>query len=70
MTTNLEITGMSCQNCVGHVTRALESLPGVSSVDVSLEGGRAVVEYDDTRVSVQRMIEAVEEEGYEARAGA
>ena len=37
MTKELHIEGMMCQNCVKHVTKALESIDGVSEVNVSLE---------------------------------
>jgi uncharacterized membrane protein YraQ (UPF0718 family)/copper chaperone CopZ len=43
--TSLEIPieGMTCQNCVRHVETALRATEGVTSVEVALEPGRAVV---------------------------
>lgn len=41
MHTTLKIDGMHCEHCVAAVTKALESLPGVSAVQVSLERGEA-----------------------------
>ncbi|MEE2873964.1 MAG: heavy metal-associated domain-containing protein [Candidatus Latescibacterota bacterium] len=38
------IEGMSCENCVGHAREALATLPGVVSVEVSLEPGEARIE--------------------------
>ena len=64
----LDVQGMSCGACVGHVTRALEGLDGVQSALVSLEERRAVVTYDPARVQMAQMVEAVAEEGYEASA--
>jgi len=64
----LDVQGMSCGACVGHVTRALEGLDGVQSALVSLEEHRAVVTYDPARVQMAQMVEAVAEEGYEASA--
>ncbi len=43
METVLKIEGMMCQHCVAHVKKALESVPGVTSAEVSLEENRAVV---------------------------
>lgn len=40
----ISITGMHCQHCSAAVTKALEALPGVSSVSVSLEQGQAVLD--------------------------
>ena len=31
------VTGLSCQNCVNHVTEALSALAGVTAVSVELE---------------------------------
>ena len=64
MTTELKIEGMSCQMCVGHVTRALAEVPGVTATSVDLEGGNATVQHHGADAAM--MIAAVEEEGYEA----
>ncbi|RIH85555.1 Copper chaperone CopZ [Meiothermus luteus] len=60
----LKIEGMSCNNCVRHVTEALKKVAGVERVEVSLEEGRATV---SGSAPVEKLIEAVEEEGYTAR---
>ena len=65
-TTNLNIKGMMCDACAGHVTRALLGLPGVEKADVSLADSAATVTYDPARVSLEQMAEAVADEGYEA----
>jgi len=62
-TTTLKVTGMTCNHCVMAVTKALNSVPGVESADVSLAKAQAVVQGDADR---QAMITAVKEEGYEA----
>lgn len=62
----LNVEGMSCGACVGHVTRALQSLAGVQSAEVSLQDKKAVVIYDAAQIQAAQMIEAVAEEGYEA----
>ncbi len=65
MKTILNVTGMSCQHCVRAVKEALEGMDGVNTVDVSLEANTATVEHDSA-VTVDAMIAAVVEEGYEA----
>jgi len=62
MTTTLQISGMMCEACVGHVSRALQNIEGVRDVQVDLEAKRAIVEHDGA--SIDAMREAVEEEGY------
>jgi copper chaperone len=61
----LDVKGMTCGHCKASVTGALEELDGVKSVKVDLEGGKADVEYDESKVSVEQMKEAVEEQGYD-----
>jgi copper ion binding protein len=62
----LEISGMTCDHCVQHVTQALGALRGVRRVDVRLQEGRATVNAQSD-VYVEHLIEAVEEAGYQAR---
>jgi copper ion binding protein len=60
-----EIEGMSCQHCVKAVRNALAELPGVSVDDVSIGG--ATVEFDPTASSVDSVVDAIADAGYEAR---
>ena len=60
----LSVEGMMCQNCVKHVTHALEGIPGVSDVNVSLEEKKATASVPDS-VSDGDLKAAVQEAGYE-----
>ena len=66
MKTILKIEGMTCAHCVQHTKKALESVAGVKSADVSLQGKSAAVEHGD-EVSLASLKAAVEEAGYEVR---
>ena len=63
-TTILKVTGMMCEACVGHVTKALQSVPGVSNVAVDLAQGRATVQHE--AVNPSALVQAVDDDGYEA----
>lgn len=65
-TATITIEGMSCGHCVASVTEGLNSLPGVQHVEVSLETGQAVVEYDEARLDPQSIKAKVAELGYQA----
>jgi len=65
--TTLKIDGMSCEHCVKTVTKALEDLDGVKKAKVNLKRGEAKVTYDSDKVSVDELIAAVIEAGYEAK---
>ena len=43
MTKVIKVEGMMCMHCVAHVKEALESLKGVTNVEVSLENNEAVI---------------------------
>jgi len=59
----VKIDGMSCQNCVRHVTEALEEIPGVGSVSVSLEESQAVVESEGS-IGEDQINAVIDEAGY------
>lgn len=63
----IHIDGMTCNGCVKGVVRALEALP-VADVAVSLEDKRATLQYDDSQTSVEALIEAIENAGFDAHA--
>ena len=64
MKKELMIEGMMCQNCVKHVTHALEGISGESHVQVSLEDKKATVEVPES-VTNETLKVAVTEAGYE-----
>ncbi len=61
---NISIEGMSCSHCQNAVSKAIESLAGVSKVEVSLENKTAVVSFDETVLTPTAIIASVEDEGY------
>lgn len=62
----LHVEGMMCQNCVSHVKKGLERVEGVEEAQVDLEGKSATVKLS-ADVPDQTLIDAVVEEGYEAK---
>ncbi len=64
MIQTISVTGMTCQNCVRHVSQALSALPGVRSANVDLEAGSARLE-TDRPISDGELRAALDEAGYE-----
>ena len=60
----IDVGGMSCQHCVAAVKEKLASFPGVSSVEVSLTPGQAVVVGQNLNPAALRS--AIEELGFDA----
>ena len=63
MKKEIKIEGMMCQNCVKHVTKALENIDGVEEVKVSLENKNAIIEAS-SNISDKTIKDAVDEAGY------
>jgi len=60
------VTGMTCAACQARVQRALVAEPGVIDASVNLLTNSAAVQYDPSRVTPQRLIDAVRATGYDA----
>src|ERR1041385_6746181 len=63
----IAIEGMTCDNCVKHVTKALRGVNGVKSVEVDRENARAIVTYDTTKTDIPPLDDALKKGGYRAR---
>ncbi len=64
-TLKLAITGMSCDHCVRHVTKALAAVSGVTVTQVTV--GHATVDYNGQPASLAAIVQAVDDAGYQAR---
>lgn len=62
----LNITGMTCAACARAVERSVGKIDGVESANVNLATEKLSVEYDEDKVDISRIIEAVEKAGYGA----
>jgi copper chaperone len=58
----LQVSGMSCQHCVNSVENALRVIGARGRVD--LKANSVVVDYDDSKISLETVKEAIEEQGY------
>ena len=67
-TVTLNIDGMTCGGWVKSETKVLNGLDGVRSATVSLENKNAQVEFDEGKIQIAQLVEAVEDAGFDARA--
>ena len=65
-TVTLRVAGMTCGGCVVGVRTVLARLDGVTRADASYEPPRAVVTFDPSRVTVDRLVAAIGTLGYRA----
>ena len=61
----LNVEGMSCAHCVSAVEGAVKALDGVENVQVSLDEKNATVDFDDEKLSVDSIKEAIEDQGFD-----
>ncbi|HTG43085.1 MAG TPA: heavy-metal-associated domain-containing protein [Verrucomicrobiae bacterium] len=60
----LGIEGMTCDNCVKTLTKALKRVNGVKDVEVDRENARASVTFDTTKTDMPAIHEAILHSGY------
>ena len=65
MKETIKIEGMKCMHCVAAVKGALESLDGVSSTQIILEDGVAIIDYDEACVTLEILKETIEDQGFD-----
>lgn len=66
MKEKMNVGGMTCSACQAHVEKSVSKLEGVKKVEVNLLLNNMTVEYDETIVTQQDIIKAVESGGYTA----
>lgn len=64
-TVTLKVEGMSCNHCVNAIEGALNKLEGVRSAKVSLADKEVTVTFDEAIVSLAKVKETIEDQGYD-----
>jgi copper chaperone len=60
----LLVEGMSCGHCKNAVEKAVGALAGVSLAEVDLAEKTLAIEFDVSRITLDKIKEIVDEEGY------
>jgi len=60
----LNVPDISCEHCERTITNALQPIEGVTSVSVDIPRKSVAVDYDDTRVGIDRLKDVLNEEDY------
>lgn len=59
----LQVEGMSCQHCVNSIEGALKNIGATGKVD--LKNSKVEVAYDEAKISIEKVKETIEEQGYD-----
>lgn len=62
---HLPLTGMTCANCATNIERSIKKRDGISRVNVNFGSEQAVVDFDDTKVSLEDIISQIQKAGYD-----
>jgi copper chaperone len=65
--TILNVHGMSCSHCERAIKNALNELEGVSDVKVNLNNKTVTVEFDNSKVTIEKLKETIIDTGYEVK---
>lgn len=63
-THDIGISGMTCDNCVRRVEKALRDIKGVTEVRVDRKAALATVTFDSTKTHIPEMHDALLKSGY------
>jgi copper chaperone len=61
----LTVKGMTCMGCVKSVKNVLEPIPGVASVNITLDNGQVALSYDPAKSGIDQFKTAIQDAGYE-----
>jgi len=59
----LNVQGMSCSHCVNAIEGAMKEIGANGKVD--LAANKVTVDYDESKVNLDKIKEAIEEQGYD-----
>lgn len=59
----LKVEGMSCGHCVNSIEGAMKTLG--ASAKVNLASGSVAIDYDENKLKLEAIKEAIEEQGYD-----
>lgn len=61
----LQVEGMSCNHCVSAVETALKEIGATGKVDLAAK--KVEITYDDASLTVDKIKDAIEDQGYDVK---
>lgn len=61
---SVDIKGMTCTSCEEHIDHSVNELDGIININSSYENGKAEIEFDDTKTTIEEIEKAINKTGY------
>ncbi|KAF5383698.1 hypothetical protein D9615_003608 [Tricholomella constricta] len=65
-TVTLRVYGMTCSSCIATIESGLSSVPGITSVALSLATETCTIDFDRALIGPREMVERIEDMGFDA----
>mgnify|MGYP000364119839 CR=1 FL=1 len=62
----ISVRGMCCSGCARRIEREISKLNGIKSVSVNFRDGEAEVSFDPTKITIDKIVSAINNLGYKA----
>ena len=62
----LKIEGMHCTGCSNRLEKVLNNIEGVTSAQVNFDEKSAIVNFDEGKVTIEKIKENIEDAGFSA----
>lgn len=66
-TIKIKVTGMTCAGCAGHITKALNAMDGIESIELEYPGDIATIHFDSEKTNSDQIIASIVKTGYNAK---
>ena len=60
----IKVEGMTCTGCEEHITTAIMELDGINHAKLSHTEGNAIIEFDKSKTSKEKIVDAINASGY------
>lgn len=64
-TTTLDVPTISCGHCKSSIEGAVGELSGIRKVEVGIESKKVDVDFDESAIDLDAIVEAIEAQGYD-----
>jgi copper chaperone len=66
-TTTIDVPGIHCGHCKSSIEGAVGELDGIVRVEVGIDARQVEVEFDESTIGLEAIVETIEAQGYDVR---